>query len=321
MGPNTLLVKVSRRVHMAIGIDAFEFVAANEQIKLPQYEAGAHIDVHLPGGMIRQYSLCSRPDQDQVYRVAVLLDENGRGGSRAMHDTVHPGDLVTIGSPRNAFRLQSKDRPIYLLAGGVGITPILAMAYELQASGTSFEMHYFGRSRNRLAFLPELEQGRFAAKVSLHLDDQMPGTGSPLDEVLGKTSHDSEIYACGPAGFLHRIKELLETRDGPKPNFHYESFAPIQSSTDNSTFEVNFSGSGRRVVVGPAETIVEAARRVGVDIPISCEQGICGTCLTQVLEGLPDHRDMFLTLEEHDRNDQMTPCCSRSFSSSLTLNC
>lgn len=321
MGPNTLLVKVSYRAQVAIGIDAFEFVAATEQIKLPQYEAGAHIDVHLPGGVIRQYSLCGRPDQAQVYRVAVLLDENGRGGSRAMHDTVHPGDLITIGSPRNAFRLQSKDRPICLLAGGVGITPILAMAYELEASGISFELHYFARSRNRLAFLPELEQGQFAAKVSLHLDDQMASDASTLEEVLSTVHHESEIYACGPTGFLHRIKELLASRDCPKPTLHYESFAPIQSSTSNSTFEVNFSGSGRSVVVGPAETIVEAARRVGVDIPISCEQGICGTCLTQVLEGLPDHRDMFLTLEEHDRNDQMTPCCSRSFSSSLTLNC
>jgi vanillate O-demethylase ferredoxin subunit len=321
MSQNTLLVKVSCRTQEAIGIDAFEFVPADDQMKLPPYEAGAHIDVHLPGGVIRQYSLCSRPDQEGVYRVAVLLDEKGRGGSRAMHDTVHPGDLVTISRPRNAFKLRSKDRAIRLMAGGVGITPILAMAYELQNSSSTFELHYFARSRNRLAFLAELEQGSLASKVSLHLDDQREGEGAPLDRVLDKTTHESDIYACGPAGFLHRIKESLESRNGPKPTLHYESFAPIQSSVGGLTFEVNFSCSRKRAVVGPEETIVEAARRVGVDIPISCEQGICGTCLTPVLEGLPDHRDMFLTSEEQGRNDQMTPCCSRSLSGSLTLDC
>lgn len=320
MDTTTLTVRVSRRVNEATDIDVFELTAEDSTEPLPSYEAGAHIDVHLPGGLVRQYSLCSAPGQDDRYRIAVLRDDCGRGGSHAMHTSVRTGDLIRIGRPRNAFALQDNAQPACLLAGGVGITPIIAMAYQLQALGTAFELHYFARSRDRLAFCAELQSSPLRDHVVFHLGDESTTQQQSLDEVVHTVKAEAAIYACGPAGFLKRVGELVNSRSTQKPAYHFESFSAQQVKGESTSFTLHFARSKKSVQVGEQETIVAAAARIRVNIPVSCEQGICGTCLTSVLAGQPDHRDMFLSEEEHRLNQQMTPCCSRALSASLTLD-
>ncbi|WP_342133214.1 PDR/VanB family oxidoreductase [Hydrogenophaga sp. OTU3427] len=320
MDNTTLSVRVSRRASEATDIDVFELVAADTAVPLPRYEAGAHIDVHLPGGLVRQYSLCGPPENGQAYRIAVLRDVHGRGGSRAMHASVQAGDLIRIGRPRNAFALKSTTQPACLLAGGVGITPLIAMAYQLQAVGTAFELHCFARSRDRLAFQAELAGTRLRQHAVLHLDDEPAPAAHSLDHVVDSVAAETAVYACGPAGFLKRIGDLVAQRPAPRPAYHFESFSPPAVASGQSTFTLFFAKSLKTVTVEGNETIVAAAARVGIEIPVSCEQGICGTCLTPVLDGVPDHRDMFLTDDEHRLNQAMTPCCSRALSDALTLD-
>ena len=316
-----LRMRVAARWQAAEGIDAFELAPADPAHTLPPYEAGAHVDVHLPNGHVRQYSLCGKPGIGNRYRIAVLKEEQGRGGSRCLHDTVAVDATLAISAPRRACRLQSRDGIKVLFAGGVGITPILAMAYELLGRGEPFELHYFARTRARAAFLDELLAPPLAQAASLHLDDESaPGAPPALDAALRALPADGELYACGPAGFLDRISGWWQ-REGLAPErFHFESFVPAAPSGDGAPFEVEVASSGLRVTVAPQETVVEALARCGVEVPVSCEQGICGTCLTGIKEGIPEHRDQYLTEQEHAANQCFTPCCSRARSPRLVLD-
>ncbi|MES2263666.1 MAG: PDR/VanB family oxidoreductase [Pseudomonadota bacterium] len=313
-----LRVRVVGKHLAAQDIAAFELQAL-DQAELPSFDAGAHIDVHLPNGLVRQYSLCNDPRTRDRYRICVLRDAATRGGSAAMHDLVAAGDVLAIGAPRNLFPLVPGSHSTLLLAGGIGVTPMLAMAWRLHAQEVPFELHYFTRSAARTAFHDEIREAPFAASTSLWFDDaDMPQRPS-IAALLARAAPGTHVYACGPAGFLEHVMRSCEQAAWPTSQLHYETFAaaPVQQG---EAFDVQVRSSGLTVRVAHDQSVVEALAAHGVVIPVSCEQGICGTCLTGIREGRADHRDQYLTDEEHARGDQFTPCCSRALTPLLVLD-
>jgi vanillate monooxygenase ferredoxin subunit len=316
----TLAVRVARKTVEAIDICSFELVAADGRA-LPAFSAGSHVDVELPGGLTRQYSLCNDPSESHRYLIGVLKDPATRGGSLAMHERVHVGDALTISAPKNHFALAHEARHHLLVAGGIGVTPILCMAERLAMMGASFEMHYATRSRDRTAFAERIARSSFAPRVSHHFDDGAAAQKLDLAALLSSPQPGTHIYVCGPKGLMDAALGTARAAGWPEAQLHYEFFgaAPSASAGDGS-FEVQLASSGRIVVVAKDQSVVQALADAGVEVMTSCEQGVCGTCLTRVLEGEPDHRDVYLTPEEQAANDQFTPCCSRAKSARLVLD-
>ena len=275
MNNGELLVRVSRRAVEATDIIACNLVATDGR-SLPSWEAGAHIDVHLPNGLVRQYSLCNALGQQEGYRIAVLRDPNTRGGSLALH-ALGEGDSLRISLPRNLFPLQEGSHSSLLFAGEIGITPLLAMAGRLNTQGRPFELHYFVRTRSRAAFLNELQSSPFAQQVIVHADDELCKSDSvaTLLHSAREAARDTHIYTCGPTGFLDHVLETAKLQSWPEDQIHYESFMPVKPAGGDS-FEVRIPSLGQSVTVAPNETVVAAVTRLGVDIPVSCEQGIRG---------------------------------------------
>ena len=314
----TLQVKVAARREEADGIVGLELVSV-DGAPLPGFTAGAHIDVHLPGGLLRQYSLCNAPHEQHRYQIGVLRDTNSRGGSVAVHEALKVGDLLTIGVPRNQFALVPAQHSL-LLAGGIGVTPILCMAEALAASGASFEMHYCARSPARQAFRERIAGSGFADRVVHHYDDGDAAQKLDLEALLSQADPATHLYVCGPAGFIAHVVETARARGWPESQVHFEYFGAAPVTADgNGAFDVKLASSGQVYTIPADRTVIQVLCEHGVDVPVSCEQGICGTCLTRVLEGEPDHRDQYLTDEERAANDQFTPCCSRARSSLLVL--
>jgi vanillate monooxygenase ferredoxin subunit len=314
-----LRVKVARKAAVAPDICAFDLVPA-DAAALPAFSAGAHIDVQLPGGLTRQYSLCNPPTETHRYQIGVLRDNASRGGSQAMHDDVHEGQLLTISAPKNHFPLAPEASRSLLLAGGIGVTPILSMAERLSAAGAAFELHYCARSRGRAAFLDRLSRAPYAPQVALHFDDEPAGQRLDLPALLAPPQPGTHLYVCGPKGFMDAVLATARAQGWPEAQLHFEFFASDAGPRDSDeAFEVELAASGRVVVVPKGQSIVQALAAAGVDVLVSCEQGVCGTCLTRVASGVPDHRDAYLTVEEQAANDQMLVCCSRAKSPRLVL--
>ncbi|WP_295536728.1 PDR/VanB family oxidoreductase [uncultured Pseudacidovorax sp.] len=315
----TLQVRVQRKSEAAEGIVSLELVSADGG-PLPGFGAGSHIDVHLPNGLVRQYSLCNSAAERHRYRIAVLREPTSRGGSAAVHDLVKEGDVLTISAPRNHFALHDAPRSL-LLAGGIGVTPILCMAQRLATWGADFEMHYCTRSPARTAFREEIAASGFADKVHLHHDDGPEAQKLRLAELLKTPEPGTQIYVCGPGGFIDHVVNTAKANGWPAQQVHLEYFAAAaQDTSGDQPFEVKLTSSGQTYRIPKEQTIVQALRDQGVEIMVSCEQGVCGTCLTRVLEGVPDHRDCYLTDDERAANDQFTPCCSRSKTPLLVLD-
>ena len=312
-------VQVVSRKTEAHGICSYELASIDES-PLPAFSAGSHIDVHLPDGLIRQYSLCNHPDERHRYLIGVLKDPASRGGSQQLHEQINTGDRLHISEPRNLFPLAHEARRSLLFAGGIGITPILCMAERLAHSNADFELHYCARSSDRAAFVERIRQSAFADRVFVHFDEQ-PETLMNAAQVLANPQPDVHLYVCGPAGFMQHVLDSARTQGWAEDRLHREYFAAaaIDSSHDGS-FSVKVASSGQIIEIPADKTVVAVLESHGIDIPMSCEQGVCGTCLTNVLEGIPDHRDMFLTEEEQACNNQFTPCCSRSKSPLLVLD-
>ncbi|TDY15500.1 vanillate O-demethylase ferredoxin subunit [Paraburkholderia sp. BL6665CI2N2] len=286
---------------------------------LPPFSAGAHIDVQLRDGLVRQYSLCNPPSETHIYRIGVLRDPNSRGGSIAMH-ALAEGDTVEIGEPRNHFPLTYDAGHSILLAGGIGITPILCMAEQLLNVGTSFEMHYGTREPSRTAFRDRLSEPDIRSYVHMYHDCAPASERLDLKRILSFPKATTHLYVCGPAGFIDAVLNETAARGWNPANVHREYFGVgAVAKQVNSCFQVRLASTGKLIEIAAHETVVQALASQGVDIPTSCEQGVCGTCLTRVLAGQPDHRDMYLTDEERAANDQFLPCCSRSRSPTLTL--
>jgi vanillate O-demethylase ferredoxin subunit len=320
MQHNRLSVRVAKRSMEALDICSFELVDVNDG-PLPAFSAGSHVDVHLPNGMTRQYSLCNDPAERHSYLIAVLKDQGSRGGSKAMHELVNEGDTLTISPPKNHFPLAREARRSLLLAGGIGVTPILCMAERLAIDGAEFEMHYCTRSKGRTAFVERIQASAFASKVQFHFDDGAQDQRLDLAAVLAKPGPGTHLYVCGPKGFMDAVLSTARAQGWAEDQLHYEFFsAQLVKSDNDASFEVKLASSGRVVVVPKDKTVVQALAEAGIEVQTSCEQGVCGTCLTRVLEGELDHRDMFLTPEEQAKNDQFLPCCSRSKSARLVLD-
>jgi vanillate O-demethylase ferredoxin subunit len=315
-----LEVRIVRRHVEAEDILSFELQRADGS-PLPPYSAGAHVDVHLPGGLVRQYSLCSSEGMHSRYTIGVLKEPSSRGGSKALHESVQVGDKLTISEPRNKFTLDVHARRSLLFAGGVGITPILAMADELARDGRDFELHYCARSRGRMAFVERITSSPWAAKASLHFDDGAPEQRLDATRVLDAPADDAHVYVCGPGGFMNHVLGAGRALGWQEARLHREYFVaePVDHAADKP-FELELRRSGRTVFVPADISAASALANAGVEIPLSCEQGVCGTCLTRVLAGTPDHRDFYLTEEEHQRNESFTPCCSRSLTPRLLVD-
>ncbi|MFM0028398.1 PDR/VanB family oxidoreductase [Paraburkholderia madseniana] len=296
-------------------------LAAVDGSPLPPFTAGAHIDVEIKPGLIRQYSLCSRPDENHRYEIAVLRAPDSRGGSDAMHLIINAGDVITISEPRNHFPLDTRATKSILIAGGIGVTPILCMAERLSQQDADFEMHYCARSKDRMAFRDRIARAKYASQVQTHFDDGPQEQKLDIDRLLAHQESGAHLYVCGPTGFMTWVLDAAARAGWGPDRVHREYFSTTPISTaDDKTFSVKLARSGLVIPIASDQSVVEALAAKGVSIPVSCEQGICGTCLTRVIDGEPDHRDMFMTDAEHAVNDQFTPCCSRSKSAMLVLD-
>ncbi len=314
-------VRVARKTREARDVCAFELRPVDGAL-LPAFSAGSHIDVHLPGGLTRQYSLCNAPAERHRYLIGVLREPASRGGSQAMHELVREGDTLRIGAPRNHFALAADAQDSLLLAGGIGITPILSMAEHLAAAGGAFSLHYCVRSADRAAFADRLRDGGFGARAHVHCDDGDAAQRLDLARLLEAPRPGRHVYVCGPRGFIDAVQARAAERGWPPERVHREFFgAPeVAPGVVEASFEVRLARSGRTVVVPKDVSVVKALAAAGIAVPFSCEQGVCGTCLTRVVEGVPEHRDSYLTPEEQACNDQFTPCCSRSKTPVLVLD-
>lgn len=316
----TLNVRVARKHAEADGICALELVLASGGA-LPAFTAGSHIDVHLPGSLTRQYSLCNSPLEAHRYVIAVLRDPASRGGSQAVHDAVHEGDTLTISVPKNHFALAAGAKRHLLLAGGIGVTPLLAMAEQLSAQGGAFELHYCARSKSRAAFVQRMLDAPFASHVHMHWDDAPEQPAFDLAALVKQVQPGVHLYVCGPKGFMDFVLSTARSAGWPENQLHFEFFgAEVVHLASDAAFVVKIASTGQEFEVPADKTVVQVLQQAGVDISIACEQGVCGTCLTRVLEGVPEHKDMYLTPEEQAANDQFTPCCSRARSPLLVLD-
>ncbi|MCG7601291.1 PDR/VanB family oxidoreductase [Halomonas sp. McH1-25] len=315
----SLFVRVTKKAQEAEDIVSFELTDPHGR-PLPAFSAGAHVDVRIRDGLIRQYSLCNHPEERDRYRIAVLREPASRGGSTAMHDEIQEGDLLQISAPKNHFPLEPSKRTL-LFAGGIGVTPILCMAERLAHTQAHFEMHYCARSRDRMAFVDRIQQGAYAEHVHFYHDDQPDAGRLDVASLAAEPDDDTHIYVCGPSGFIDHVLSTCKAQGWPSSQLHTEYFTgAVQDSEDDESFEVKIASSGASFTVPKDKTVYEVLSENGVEIMVSCEQGVCGTCLTRVLEGEPDHRDLYLDDEEHAANDQFTPCCSRAKSKILVLD-
>lgn len=321
----TLQVRVARKAVQAQDIVTLELVAADGSA-LPAFGAGAHVDVQLPGAkpgevMTRQYSLCNDPQETHRYLIGVLRDPASRGGSQAVHELVKEGDVLQISTPKNHFPLAHDAKKSLLLGGGIGITPILCMAERLANTGAAFELHYATRSPERTAFRERIAASNFADKVAFHFDDGAAAQKLDLAALLAQPQAGTHLYVCGPKGFMDAVLNTAREKGWPEDQLHYEFFgAEVAKSDSDASFEIKLASSGRIIMVPKDKTVTQALADAGVEILMSCEQGVCGTCLTRVLEGVPDHKDSYLTPEEQAANDQFLPCCSRAKTPQLVLD-
>ena len=315
-----LQVNVTRKADEAEGICSFELCAVDGSA-LPAFQAGAHIDVHIAEGLTRQYSLCNDPEERHRYLISVLKDPISRGGSKAMHEQVRQGQTLTISAPRNLFPLEHSANRHLLFGGGIGITPMLAMAYELSNQGADFELHYCFRSSERAAFVAMLAQTPFAGRIKLHDDSGAQIQKLDASTVLAAPDAGTHLYVCGPTGFMNYILDTAQNAGWSQDRVHKEFFAaaPVDQSA-NAPFEVELASTGQVFQIPAERTVFEVLDEAGIAIESSCEQGVCGTCVTRVLKGIPEHRDQFLTAVEQAANDRFTPCCSRARSSRLVLD-
>lgn len=323
MSEQLIEVQVVNKVVEAEGIVSLELETLDKS-KLPPYKPGAHIDVVLPNGLIRQYSLYkndSAPSRSPSrYSIAVLREQSGRGGSQYIHDELEIGSVLSVSQPRNLFELVDAKKSI-LLAGGIGVTPIMCMASQLARDGADFTMHYCCRSSDRMAFKAELSTPDYGNKVLFHIDEEAAQPAFNAAEVFAQPDKDTHLYVCGPKGFMDFIISTAKKQGWADENIHFEYFSGVEMTPDNAEgFQIKLANCGTILPVKDDETVLHVLREHGVEVPVSCEQGVCGTCVTRVLDGEPDHRDLFLTSAERDSNSVFTPCCSRSKSALLVLD-
>lgn len=304
---STFDVRVAERVKVAHDIVALE-LEHPDGTDLPDWSPGAHIDVVLDDDLVRQYSLCGGPDERKRGRIAVLRETSGRGGSAYIHAKLDVDSIVTVSRPRNNFPLAPAPRYVFV-AGGIGITPILAMLRSRAVHGTDWSLHYGGRTRDSMAFTNELTAA-FVDRAILYPEDEFGLLNLP--QILGRPNSETLIYCCGPAALLDAVEG--HCREWPKGTLWVERFQPREQAAlkPDADFEIELARSGKTVNVTADQSVLEAVRDVGVPIASSCEGGTCGTCEVAVLDGTVDHRDSILSPDERSANDTMFICVSRA---------
>lgn len=293
-------------------------LAALNDASLPDWQPGAHIDLHLStnsGEMIRQYSLCGEVGDRQQYQVAVLRDDDGRGGSSFIHSGLVEGDQIIVSAPRNHFSLTPAQSYLFI-AGGIGITPLLPMIAAAKAAGADWELLYCARSRASMPFIDELTEQN-AGRVTTH--ESAAKGRIDLSARIKATPDETQVYCCGPEPMIQEVEELTSLLGD---RIHVERFAPRDIADDAmpESFEVEFARSGHIVTVEPGQSILEIAEDLGLDIDSSCQEGTCGSCETRVISGTPDHRCSVLTANERAASMTMMVCVSRSCGGRLVLD-
>ncbi|WP_299847823.1 PDR/VanB family oxidoreductase [uncultured Roseovarius sp.] len=284
---------------------------------LPEFTAGSHVDVFISEGLSRQYSICSDPADTGYYRVGIQKDANSTGGSEAVFREFAEGQVIEISEPRNHFRLKEDGVDFTLIGGGIGITPILAMAQRLAGLGKSFRLYYLARSEDRFGFADLLKDSALSDKISYHNDakDGLPD----LAAMIGAHEAGRHVYCCGPTPLMDAVKDTC--RAWPPMTVHFEHFTAVQSDTaEDTAFEVQLGQGGEVLTVGADQTLLEVLRAHGLEIETQCTQGLCGTCEQAVLEGDVDHRDLVLDDDEKAENSCMMVCVSRAKSGRLVLD-
>lgn len=296
-------------------IALFEF-AAPDGGELAPFTAGAHVDVHLPNGLVRPYSLANDPRERHRYVVGVKRDAAGRGGSRCLHDEVRVGMLLPVGEPRNLFPLNEAAPAALFVSGGIGITPIRAMIHRAEALGLNWTLHHAVRRRAEAALLDGLFND---PRVNLHVDEEQGGRPLELAALAAGAPPGAHAYCCGPAPMIDAFEAAFAGWDAARR--HVERFAPPAAMfTPGAGFAVRLARAGRVLQVPADRSILETLRGAGIDAPASCEQGVCGACETRVLAGAPEHRDLLLSPEERAAGRSMMICCSRSLDPELVLD-
>lgn len=316
----TLQVRVRATTYEAKNILGFEVVPLDPKTALPAFNAGSHIELHLPGGLRRSYSLLNDPIENHRYCIGVNLDAHSRGGSRFMHEQLRTGAVITIGLPRNLFEMDESAPFNVFIAGGIGITPMLSMIARTQALATPWRLHYAARTREHAGFLDVLAayQGQPGADVQLNFDQEPGGRMLDLNAVIAALPDGAHVYACGPTPLLQAYEKA--TARLPPERVHREYFAAKEAAATDGSYIVTLARSQRSLQIKPGQSLLDGLIAIGVEPTFSCQQGICGTCEVKVLEGTPDHRDMVLTEAEKAGNDRMMVCCSGAKSAGLVLD-
>jgi ferredoxin-NADP reductase len=309
-------LRVRSITYLAEAINGYELVDPRGR-DLPRFAAGAHVDLRF-GDFVRQYSLCNDPAERRRYCIAVLREEASRGGSRYVHDTIRIGDLIEVSMPRNNFPLESEAEQHLLIAGGIGIAPIMSMIAELQRRRADFQLHYCTRSAARTAFGDDLAPIAADGRVHFHYDGGDPARSLDIGALLRDPPAGAHLYYCGPAGLMAAAAEA--TKGWPAGTVHCEFFTapPAASVVEDKPFRVRLAKRGVEYEIPVGQTIVGVLRRHGIVVPTSCELGYCGACVTRYLAGEPDHRDQ--VLREYGRGRFVLICCARSKTPVLDLD-
>jgi phthalate 4,5-dioxygenase reductase subunit len=313
--PPAMALRVTRNDKIADGIHLFELRGADGQ-QLPPFSAGAHIAIEVPNGMLRKYSLCNDPAERDRYQVAIKREVNGRGGSSTLIDHVKAGDTLMVAAPVNDFELPQRAQDFLFIAGGIGITPIMAMMREARAQGKRFRLFYCSRSPETTAFLDELSTPEFKDSVVIHYDGGDPANSLDLKTILAERKNREHLYCCGPRPLMEAVRNM--TDHWSSAAVHFEAFSEAEThKASDKPFKVKLARTGEVLDVPTDKTILEVLRAHGLEVPSSCETGTCGTCRTKMLAGVADHRD--LVLAEHERKDNIMICVSRAKSEEIEI--
>jgi len=314
--PISLPLRVTRNDEIASGIHLLEFRNPDGK-PLPEFSAGAHIAVRVPNGLLRKYSLCNNPADRERYQIAVKRESNGRGGSCSLIDGVKAGDEITITAPVNDFALPQRAQDFLFIAGGIGVTPMMAMIRQVMAEGKRFRLFYCSRSPETTAFRDELSAPEFKDKVVIHYDEGDASRSLDLRPILAERKNREHLYCCGPRPLMEAVRAM--TDHWSPTAVHFEAFSEAEThKVDDKPFKVRLARSGDVLEVPTDKTILEVLRAHGLDVPSSCETGTCGTCRTKLLAGEADHRD--LVLAEHERRETIMICVSRARTADITID-
>ncbi|KVC70452.1 ferredoxin [Burkholderia ubonensis] len=322
MTENDLIAaRVIARERVACDVISLRLVSDAPDFALPACDAGAHIDLHMRDGLTRKYSLCNDPFERGVYEIAIKREPASRGGSAHVHDAIRVGHVLRIGAPLNYFPLAPDDSPAVLLAAGIGVTPLLAMAHSLLRAGRPLAFHYFVRSADAAAYGATLAS-QLASVATVHTGLTPDATGDAIAAIVGAMDPRAHLYFCGPAPFMAAVDAIARPALGDA-RLHHEHFSAPAAGTaagEDGGFEIELARSQRTLRVPPEQSITDVLYDHGIEVVTSCEAGVCGACRTTVLDGTPDHRDAFLSAADKARNDCMMPCVSRCRGERLVLD-